>query len=667
MARSLTTSLNTLTTVAGAGCSGNTASTLNSPRGIFVDIDLNLYVADCNNNRIQRFQSASSNAITVAGTGSINVTIDLNNPVAIVLDADNYLFIVDYGNNRIVGSGSNGFRCISGSISNMLTSPTSMAFDSRGNIYVVDQGNNRIQKFVRLNNNQTPTYNQPRFCANATWDSNGTTFVVESTPNGLFIDTNNTVYIPNRSNNRIYIWFNNDTSPTITLYGNLSLPKSLFVTMNGDIYVDNGKINGRVDLFTLNSNTSISVMSVPGNCYGLFIDISNTIYCSVDSANQVFKKWLGDNSSVITTVAGNGSNGSASNLLRSPFGIFVDTNFNLYVADYGNNRIQLFQLGQQNGITINITIALNGPIDIILDGDQYLFFSDHNNHRIIGSGPYGFRCIIGCSNSSGAATDQLNKPRSIAFDSFGNLFVVDSNNNRTQKFRFLTASCGDEITTQLLNTTTSSLMNNIISSASSCNLLNPCENQGTCLDNTTSVYGYSCLCKSGFNGANCQNNQQICKSSTCWNNGTCNQTSNTTFVSLCQSDWSGEYCQNMIDHCQNITCENNGICLSVFKNYTCQCLDTSYSGRYCEIDNTNTAVLKMISKSVAYVVIVFFISAALYIVIMDILKYYFGIDLAKVKPSETQKKKKHRPVIHQFIYIVDKSHLAELQRTTKKT
>ena len=310
MARSLTTSLNTLTTVAGAGCSGNTASTLNSPRGIFVDIDLNLYVADCNNNRIQRFQSASSNAITVAGTGSINVTIDLNNPVAIVLDADNYLFIVDYGNNRIVGSGSNGFRCISGSISNMLTSPTSMAFDSRGNIYVVDQGNNRIQKFVRLNNNQTPTYNQPRFCANATWDSNGTTFadssIVGSTPNGLFIDTNNTVYIPNRSNNRIYIWFNNDTSPTITFYGNLSLPKSLFVTMNGDIYVDNGKINGRVDLFTLNSNTSISIMSVPGNCYGLFIDISNTIYCSVDSANQVFKKWLGDNSSVITTVAGNG-------------------------------------------------------------------------------------------------------------------------------------------------------------------------------------------------------------------------------------------------------------------------------------------------------------------------------------------------------------------------
>ncbi|CAF4432408.1 unnamed protein product, partial [Adineta steineri] len=96
--------------------------------------------------------------ITVAGAESLDTTITLNGPTGIVLDADNYLFIVDYNNNRIVGSGSNGFRCLvgcsgsSGSASNQLLYPYSLSFDSYGNMFVTDYGNNRIQKFILLNN-----------------------------------------------------------------------------------------------------------------------------------------------------------------------------------------------------------------------------------------------------------------------------------------------------------------------------------------------------------------------------------------------------------------------------------------------------------------------------------------------------------------------------------
>ncbi|UJR17130.1 hypothetical protein I4U23_004026 [Adineta vaga] len=105
-------------------------------------------------------------------------------------------------------------------------------------------------------------------------------------------------------------------------------------------------------------------MYVYTSCLGIFIDINDMIYCSIYGNHTVVKKWLGDNTTNITIVAGNVSSGSASNQLRGPCGIFVDTNFDLYVADYFNDRIQLFRLGQSNGITVagssssNVTIRV---------------------------------------------------------------------------------------------------------------------------------------------------------------------------------------------------------------------------------------------------------------------------------------------------------------------
>ena len=154
--KSLRSISNTATIVAGTGCSGSNSMQLNQPHGIFVDTNLDLYVADSGNHRVQLFRAGELNGITVAASGSINVTITLNYPTGIVLDGDKYLFIVDHGNSRVVRSSSNGFQCIvgcygSGSASNKLNKPTTMAFDSHGNIFVVDQDNHRIQKFILLN------------------------------------------------------------------------------------------------------------------------------------------------------------------------------------------------------------------------------------------------------------------------------------------------------------------------------------------------------------------------------------------------------------------------------------------------------------------------------------------------------------------------------------
>ena len=146
--------------VAGGQNSGSSSTKLDNPRGIFVDLQLNLYVADANNDRIQRFTPGSASGITVAGNGALG-TITLNWPTGVILDADGYLFIADYGNHRIVASDSSGFRCIIrctgtyGSTSKQLHYPWALSFDSRGNLFVSEHGNIRIQKFILTTNSRS--------------------------------------------------------------------------------------------------------------------------------------------------------------------------------------------------------------------------------------------------------------------------------------------------------------------------------------------------------------------------------------------------------------------------------------------------------------------------------------------------------------------------------
>jgi len=287
----------------------------------------------------------------------------------------------------------------------------------------------------------TFSFNQPRFRPNATWNLNATSFSNRSffgtQPYSIFINSNNSIYIPNRQTGEIHIWTNeNDVNPTKTISGSLSDPLSLFVTTNGDIYVDNGK-NGRVDKWIVENETWISVMNVTSQCYGLFIDIYESLYCSLWSNHRVDKKWPNGTTAI---VAGTGRPGSSLDMLYYPHGMFVDINLDLYVADYYNNRIQLFRLNQRNGITVagngsaKLTIALYYPSGVILDGDQYPFIVDCYNHRIIGSDDNGFRCIFGCYDKmNGHTNDRLYHPISMSFDSYGNIYVTDRLNNRVQK------------------------------------------------------------------------------------------------------------------------------------------------------------------------------------------------------------------------------------------
>jgi hypothetical protein len=188
-------------------------------------------------------------------------------------------------------------------------------------------------------------------------------------------------------------------------------------------------------------------MNVNSSCYGLFVDINDNVYCSMFIRHQVVKGWWSRSVMTTTVAAGTGIQGSASNELSGPMGIFIDVNLDLYVADCENDRVQLFQSGQSNGITVagsessNPTISLRCPSGIVLDAQEYLFIVDQKNGRIVGSGPNGFRCLVGC-HGKGSQSNQLYFPITLSFDSFGNMFVTDLSNHRVQKFEYLKSSSG---------------------------------------------------------------------------------------------------------------------------------------------------------------------------------------------------------------------------------
>jgi hypothetical protein len=243
--------------------------------------------------------------------------------------------------------------------------------------------------------------------------------------------------------NQIKVWSEGMTTPTRILSNGLSQPLALVVTITGDIYVDNSWFYGRIDRWAPNTTISVPEMYVTCCCYGLFIDINDTFYCAIYTHHQVIKWPVNSGSYTSTIIIGTGSSGSASNMLNTPYSVFVDNDFNVFVADYGNNRIQKFLSGQSNGTTVaSAPFTLNGPTGIVLDGNGYLFIVEKYNYRIIGSGPSGFRCLAGCSGSSGSAPNQLYLPHLLSFDSYGNMFVTDWGNGRVQNFHLETNLCG---------------------------------------------------------------------------------------------------------------------------------------------------------------------------------------------------------------------------------
>ncbi|CAF0905321.1 unnamed protein product [Rotaria sordida] len=93
------------TLVAGSinGTSGNSSTLLSNPIGVMLDPMKNVYVIDRNNHRVQLFLTDQLNGITIAGVTGLNgsnATL-LYYPYAVIFDAELNLYVADRYNHRV--------------------------------------------------------------------------------------------------------------------------------------------------------------------------------------------------------------------------------------------------------------------------------------------------------------------------------------------------------------------------------------------------------------------------------------------------------------------------------------------------------------------------------------------------------------------------------------
>ena len=153
--------LRTLGRNGGDGSAGSGNGEFRAPRGVVTDALGNLYVADSANNRIEKFgpdgrfvarfgrHGGDGTASTVRG--------EFNDPRGLAIDPDGNLWVADHGNNRVQKLGPDGrFLAVigrnggdgsAGVAAAQFKQPRGVAVDRAGNLFVADKNNHRIQKF----------------------------------------------------------------------------------------------------------------------------------------------------------------------------------------------------------------------------------------------------------------------------------------------------------------------------------------------------------------------------------------------------------------------------------------------------------------------------------------------------------------------------------------
>jgi sugar lactone lactonase YvrE len=437
------------------GTAAASQSGTNGPWFLSFDASGNLWVDDSNNFRVLEFAPPFANGMNAkvvigqsgfASTSGFSQTW-FNYPGGLAFDSSGNLWVSDIGNGAVLRfpppfSNGEASNLVIGQGQSTLTLPRGLILDSSGNLWVGDSGNDRVLRFSPpfssgasanliigqgdyLSNGEIPTQSRLTSAGGVALDQSGNLWVSDFYSNRILRFS--PPFINGMNANLVIGQANFTSSAPSTVQTGLSNPKYFVSDPSGNLWVSD-QDNNRVVMFAPPFSNGMAAKLVLGQ-------------------------------STFTASARATSQGG----LSGPAGIAFDSSGNLWVADHNNNRTLMFAPPFSNGMGANLVVGqksftaslpatsqsgMSRPEGVSFDPRGNLWVADQVNNRILRFSPpftlgMSANLVIGQAGfgggASGTGASGLYLPRMLAFDSAGNLWVSEQNNNRVMKF-----ACGSE-------------------------------------------------------------------------------------------------------------------------------------------------------------------------------------------------------------------------------
>ena len=415
-----------------------------NPQGIAVDSAGNVYVADTMNRRIQKFTSGGTYLTQWGSLGTGNGQFD--DPRGVAVDASGNVFVADYGISRIQEFTSTGEFVTKwgtpGTGNGQFNRPFGVAVDASGNVYVADYMNTRIQKFT-----STGTYVTQ-------WGTTGTGNGQFSAPFGVAVDASGSVYVTDINLNRVQKFTSAGTYVTQwgtsgTGDGQFSNASGIAVDASGNVLV--ADYSPRIQKFVppawlMITKTADETTVTAGSVIHYHVTITNAGSVPLTGV----------------TVSDTGAPACAGSVADIAVGTnrVVDCAYTTALADIGTYAnaatVATNETTAVTSNTVNVTVTaavpsepppaflrtwgttgsgngqFNYPVGVAVDSSGKVYVVDSVNNRVQKFSAAG--AYLTQWGSTGSGNGQFVNPRGVAVDADGNVYVTDGNNHRVQMF-----------------------------------------------------------------------------------------------------------------------------------------------------------------------------------------------------------------------------------------